>query len=60
MGAQRAADRSNGGVEGVDVGQAEVAGRRVELGAAEGRRSGHVGVDVADAERLVLLCLSPC
>jgi hypothetical protein len=56
-GAQRAADRSDRGVEVVDIGQAEVAGCRVEPALAEGSLNGHVSVDVADAQRLVLLGL---
>jgi hypothetical protein len=52
---QRAADRGDGCVKVVDVREAEVTGHGVEVTVAEKVRRGYVFVDVADAQRLVLL-----
>jgi hypothetical protein len=58
-GLQRSADRGDRGVEVVDIGKPEIAGRHVEAAveAAQGPGHGHVAVKVADAELLILLDL---
>jgi hypothetical protein len=59
-GPQRSADRGDRGIEVVNVGEAEIADRHVEIAVvvAQGPRYGHVIVKIADAELLILLSLA--
>jgi hypothetical protein len=56
-GTQRGADGGNRGVEVVDIGQAEITGRNVEIVVAEDSRRGNISVEIAQAQRLILLVL---
>ena len=56
-GSQCGADGRDRAVEVVDVGEAETAGRPVEIMGVQEFRRCHVSVDITDAERLVLFGL---